>query len=226
MVSMIKKFENQIHISKYILYISILLLVILRILLGYNIGIWIISDAGCDDALMINYASKAHFFYPDSGSLLKYMGFLLLLLFNGFIGIPFSVLLSLIWVIAALLVFFSINTISHKKNVSFLFYVFTLFMHCAFELKCGTQLYRNIILAPICIIFFSLSIIFIYKICNKKLSLLKSFAFSILLGLVFTYIYYIKEDGVWLLAVHLFWTIILIIYFIYKKVKKISTLNH
>lgn len=187
-----------------ILFIILTLSIFFRIYLGELTGAWFPSDQAYDDALLINYALYNNYTSPDHLTLLKTMGYPWFLKIVSFTGLDYTIFLSLIWSFSSLLILKLVYVISSNKLISYFFFIYILFMPTAFEIWAGTRLYRNSILAPFTIIVFyyiTIQIVYFYK--SSIDSIKKRFLFfisSIFLGVFFTFTYYIKEDGVWLLA--------------------------
>ncbi len=173
-------------------------LIVARVCFGYIVGVNWYSQFVHDDALLMNYAQlKTHFSSANYLSLVKCMSYPLFLQFNRFIHIPISITISLLWSVAALLVYSLFKKIVQNcKFVRIFAFVYTLFLPVAFEREVGTKLYRNQIIEPLIIIVFSLIMSFAYDVFNNKPRILK----SIVLGCSFTFLFYIKEDSIWMLS--------------------------
>ncbi len=203
--------------KKYI--IIIIVLAIIRLLLGVSAGVWFASNQSLDDNLLANYSIlPMHFLSPNVFSLVKTMSYPLFINLCFLIGFRYSELLSIIWIIDALYVGYIVNKITRKKVLSIFSYVYVLFLPMAFELWLGTRLYRNSIIAPFVLLFICLIIRKIYSLngkINYKNELIKQF----FLGLILSFTYYIKEDGIWLLCCYLFSMVIELFYLI-CRIKK------
>lgn len=119
-----------------------------------------------------------------------------------------SVVLTFFWVVAASFVAYIVSFFKKNRLLILIIYTFVLYSPCAFELRMGTRLYRNAMLAPVCFIIFTLMIIILQKILNDKTHFHKIGVFELALGLFFPLGYYIKEDGIWLFAILVFFTIL------------------
>lgn len=180
------------------LYVAMMILSILRIYLGWAVGVWFPAAQLWDDALMMGYSDIAgHFLNPARYSLLKDMSFPLFLKLSSVLHIPYSITLALLWIAAALVVFFVVKRLVKSKWFSFASFVYVLFMPQAFEIWCGTRLYRNAIIAPFAIITISLMLNMIFMARSKGKKRAEN---AVFLGILFTFTYYIKEDGIWLMA--------------------------
>ncbi len=172
-------------------------LIVVRLCFGYIVGVNWYAQFPHDDALLFEYAQlKTHFSSANDLSLVKCMGYPLFLQFNRFIHIPISITISLLWSVAALSVYSLLKKIvSNCKFVRIFAFVYILFLPVAFEREVGVKLYRNQIIEPLIIIVFSLIVSFAYDVFNNKPRILK----SIVLGCSFTFLFYIKEDSIWML---------------------------
>ncbi len=191
------------------------ILFIIRIILGNKIGVWYPSNQVYDDQLLANYAMfKEHFYNPNVYSMVKTMGYPLFINIVYILKIKYSILLSIIWCIDAFAVYKTILTITKNKKVSIFSFVYVLFLPMAFEAYLGTRMYRNSIIAPFSLLVICIMVLNIHKciiIDNNKKNILKFYIKSLLFGFLFSFTYYIKEDGLWLLACLLFSLIVEII---------------
>ncbi|WP_297053867.1 hypothetical protein [uncultured Dubosiella sp.] len=201
-------------------------LIIFRLILGWYIGIQYYSSEFYDDALLMNYADfSTHFQNPNYLSLVKTMSYPLFLNIVHLSKIPYSLFVSGIWVIDGLYMKNFLKNISKKEWISMIGFLYVAYFPTAFEIWQGTRVYRNSIIAPFVIFIFIYLLNFTYKNITNKISFLdciKALGF----GVIFTFTYYIKEDGLWLLACLLFAILanILIRVFIRKlpKIKRIK----
>lgn len=180
------------------------ILILLRLIIGWYIGIQYYSSEVYDDALLVNYANfSSHFRNPNYLSLVKTMSYPLLLNIVHFSKIPYSLFISGIWIIDGLYMKSFLKNISKKEWISMLGFVYVMYFPTAFEMWQGTRIYRNSIIAPFVIFIFIYLLNFTYKNITNKISILDCIK-AIGFGIIFTFTYYIKEDGLWLLACLLF----------------------
>ena len=183
--------------------IIMLIATILRIVLSNMLGIWYSSSQsqGFDDKLLVSYAIlPSHFGSPNYLSLVKTIGYPLFLNFVYLTGLPYSIVVTAFWIIAALLAVQVCRQINQNKWVLMLVYLFVLFTPAAFDSWVGTRLYRNAIISPFVYIVFALMALILMKtVRNDKISAKNILWPSIFLGIFFIFTYYIKEDGIWLL---------------------------
>lgn len=131
-----------------------------RIWLSTLTGVFFYAEAGFDDAAMVQYAyffSPYRIYFSPIGCMpFKEIMFPLYLLIVKASGLPYTVVLSLTWVVAALFVWRLFYCLTHKHFYSSLAYLFVLFTPIAFDCV-GTRLYRNAIIAPFVLMVFTLN---------------------------------------------------------------------
>ena len=175
---------------------------LIRLIIGQIVGVALFPFGLADDLLMLDYASKLHYTSPNINSLVKNMSFPILLDIVHISKISWTIWYSLIWFFPALIVYILVKKLTKNKILSLFFYVYVLFFYSAFTVSIGLRVYRNCIIQPFVIMFFGLMIILIFNLIesfNKK-----NIYISMLLGFIFAFTYYIKEDGVWMLCVLIF----------------------
>lgn len=205
---------------------------IFRIFLSNLIGSCIAAPSPVDDELLFNYSNLAtHFHQHNTYSLVKTMSYPLFLDLVACSTLSYTIVLSLVWVIGAILTVKLFKTFINNKWLLLLIYLFILFTPCAFEIG-GVDLYRNSIIAPFVLITFCLIFINLVKIIlENNFKIKRLLGLNIALGIIFTFTYYIKEDGIWLLPCLLLAVVINIVYLIFQKyknkinIKKLATLS-
>lgn len=181
--------------------IIMLIATIGRIFLSNLLGIWYNSAQVYDDKLMITYALlPSHFAHPSYSSLVKTMGYPIFLDFVYLTGLPYSIVLTFVWIVASILAVKICKFITQNNWLLMFVYLFVLFTPAAFDSWIGTRLYRNSIIAPFVFICFELMILILFStVKNKEISAKDILCQNIFLGIFFIFSYYIKEDGLWLL---------------------------
>ena len=178
--------------------------IIVRCLLGILIGAWFFPNV-YDDLLMFQYSFFGyHFRNPDYLSLVKTMSYPFFLFCVKLSHIPITFWMSLFWCIAALVCFFMARKIVKNKIVSYIVYLYILFLPQAFEYWCGTRLYRNSIIGPFVIVIFAMLLMLLWNSIAKEK---QNPVWFVLLGILFSFTFYIKEDGIWLLACLALWLV-------------------
>ena len=218
---MIKKMD--LDISKIFLPL-IVLFSILRIYIGNNVGLWYFISSVDDDLLMLNYSNLFyHFTNWNILSLTKDMSYSLFLFVVNISNIPYSFYLSILWIIAGLLTIYAIYKFVNKNKLLLLIsFLFIIFLPIAFDSSCGTRIYRNAIMAQVIIIFLSVLFIFISNAVNNIKDNKKLFIWALILGIIFSFNYYIKEDGILTLPIFLICIFAIIFYHCYKFKSKIN----
>ena len=183
--------------SNYI-YIIMVALIIFRIILGYGLGAWYKVDYGYDDVAMFKGLSVQRITHPTEESLIKNLAFSLFLGVNAISGIPYTIMTGILWSITALVVWFLIKKMTDKKWVQLFGFVYVLFLPIAFESWGGLRIYRNAIIAPCIILTFSLLLFIVIDIIKGEKVKKSSIITSLLAGIMFSFTYFLKEDGIWL----------------------------
>lgn len=221
-IQLMQKYKNEI-----IIFIVMIFLCCLRIYFGNMVGNFFASEQGADDALMINYSFlKSHFHFSNSYSLVKTMSYPLFLKFCYVTHINYTLMVSLVWIFTAFIYYFLFKKIFHNKILEIFSFCYILFFPTAFELWVGTRIYRNAIIAPFVLITFGLLFLNLYDIVSKNTNIFFLAVRSIILGIFFTFTYYIKEDGLWILACLLFFSVIATFFCIFKKKRKMNKLEN
>ena len=217
---MFKKTGENIN-SKILLILVLLLGSLFRIYLGINTPIWFFINSPVDDLLMLNYSNLIyHFNHWTIYSLVKTMSYPLFLFFVNISGIPYRIYLSLIWIIAGLLITYGCYKFLTKNKIALsLVFLFVIFLPVGFDSDCGGRIYRNAIITPFILIFLSTLFIFLNQFLDKLKSK-ETLIWAILLGLVFTFNFYIKEDGILLLPIFLVSILSILAFKIFTKDKK------
>ena len=177
----------------------------LRVLFGVAAGVWFPATEGCDDVLMMNYASlRHHFLEPDLFSLAKYMGFPIFLDVVYVSHLPYAFFTSLLWVAAAAAVKKMLSYFVSNRPLLIFLFIYTLFLPIGYEQEAGLRLYRNALIAPCTLLVFGMLLILMARPFKKEAGIAGHIAAAAFFGFIFTFTFYIKEDGIWYLAVLLF----------------------
>ena len=215
-------FIKKINFKKeYFVYIFFIFCCILRIIFGEFISVSAVVDAGVDDYLMLLYSDFSHFINKNPYSLVKNMSYPVFLFLVDKIGIRYSIFISLYWCLTALFVFFAISKITKNNFIRVLSYIYVLFMPIGYNVSVGMRVYRNSIIVPSVLITISIAALLFMDIKNKILD--KKFIFKlVLLGIFFTFTYYIKEDGLWIYCCLIFFILFSIVYYLFctKNIKR------
>ncbi len=200
----------------------ILVFSFLRIYVGSNLGLWFFIGSIDDDLLLLNYSDLSnHFLNWNILTLTKDISYSLFLFFVNISNIPYSFYLSLLWIVAGILITYSIYKFLNKdKLLLLLVFLFIIFLPVAFDSSCGTRIYRNAIMAPLIIILLSVLLIFVLNSLSKVTNYTKLVFLSIVVGLIFSFNFYIKEDGILTLPLLLVCITSIILFHFYEFRKK------
>ncbi len=196
------KRKNKKDWVRWIQNIVVILAVFGRIALSSLLGLWYPLHELMDDRLMITRADLLlHISQPEVNSLVKYMGYPLLLNFIHLTGMTYPLFVSCLWILGAALFVRYLKEICGRRWFLILAFLFLIYTPSAFDLWCGTRLYRNAVIPPLVLITFSLALLLFEGLRRPELfQPWKKLALSIGLGLSLTVTYYQKEDGIWILA--------------------------
>lgn len=208
--------------SKTIFIVLICLFALLRIYLGANLNIWFFVNSPHDDLLMLAYSNIPKYFNEwNILTLSKTISYPLFLFFVNFTGISYKLWLSIICLISGFLVMYAINKyITKNKVILILAFIFILFQPFNFEITTSARIYRNAILMPCTIIFLTTLYILINQLISKEFNSIKTIFWGIIVGLTFTFTFYIKEDGIMLLPILAVSLLVIILFKLYKLIKE------
>jgi len=209
-------------------YAVIALLIVARILIGFNLHYWLYSGAMSDDGWMISNAQLAvHFSTSNQGALIKDMGYPILLALNGVSGVPYSLSLTLLWIVMATMGLLFMKKITKNQVALVAVFAFLLFFPSAFETNVGTKIYRNSILVPLIfmLVFALLNLVFLFIVDRhkKRKAIL---GWSVMLGVILLMNFYIKEDGLWMLLLTVSILALLVLYVLACEIRVSLTKNH
>ncbi|MBR5896024.1 MAG: hypothetical protein IKZ39_00205, partial [Lachnospiraceae bacterium] len=200
------------------------ILALIRIGLGLMLGIWYPAAQLWDDQLMVSYMDiGAHFNSPLYYSLVKDMGWPVLVSFFSHTGIPYAILTGILWDAAAFSVLYLLKRLfKGNKVIMMVGYVYVLFMPQAFDVWSGTRFYRNSAIAPLVIITFVFMIQSVLRAREKGVYRILTALFT---GVFFSLTYFLKEDGKWILACLIVAVLIGIGYAVYGRKLKDSVVK-
>ena len=196
--------------------VPLAILAIVRVVLGVLIGIWYPAAQLWDDQLMVSYmAIGSHFKNPVYYSLVKVMGWPVIVNLFSKTGLPYAASLSIMCVGAATAALFLLKRLfKGNKVIMVIGYIYVLFMPQAFDIWSGTRFYRTAMIAPFAFITFCFMIQSVLSAREKGVFKILTAVFT---GLFFSVTYFLKEDGKWILACLLAATVIGVGYSLYGK---------
>ncbi len=201
------------------MYIIMIALVILRIGLGWAMGAWYGVDQECDEIAMFNGLSPGRLIHQDYMSLIKDLNFSLFLGLSSVSGLPYTVFLSLFWALVAFVAWLLAKKVCKNKWLTLFIFSYVLFLPTAFDSWGGLRVYRNSIIVPCIILMFSLVLMLLVDLIKKE-SYKKMTWTAIMAGLSVAFLYYLQEDGTWIMACMLVFLIICFWIIGYRVIKK------
>ncbi len=184
------------------LIICYIVFTIIRLWIAALFGVWFPGEQGGDDVMMVLYSVFPNYFKnmaPES-VMLKELGMPVFLQMVNFTGISYPIAICLMWIVDGFLLARISYQIAQNSVLSLVVYIITLYVPASMEAFCGTRMYRAGLLNPMYVMVFALCILLLTRLMMGT-KVKKLLGLSLLLGLVFSFTYYIKEDGLWLLAV-------------------------
>lgn len=210
------KLFNKIFIPLLILFS------IARSYIGYYIPYWFRIRGIHDDLVLFSYSNLTHHFTQwNINSLVKTMSYPIFLFFVKISHIPYGICLSILWIISGLLVIYAIyKFVCKNKLLLLLIFIFIIFMPIAFDVYAGARVYRNAIMIPSIISCLTSLFIFISLAISKNKNTKQIILWGIILGVIFTFNYYIKEDGILTMPIFLVSILSVILYNFYEHRNK------
>ena len=177
----------------------------LRIVISEILGSVFLSGENMDDVLLLSYAAlRSHFLEPNVYALCKTLVFPVFLDIVHYSHLSYHLCLALLYILSALVLYCSCQRIFKKTWLSLAAYLYFLFIPLAFDYWCGLRVYRNAIIPPVLTVLFSMLVLSVYRSWFEqnegKKALVRDLLFYLALGFVFFTAYYIREDGIWILA--------------------------
>lgn len=182
------------------LFWGAVILTVLRIGYFTRIPYYAIGDAGYDDRYL---ADLAHSILNgnwlgdyNSTTLIKGISFPLFLVLANKLNMSYSMLLGLYYVISAAVFCFALDKLIKNKILTYAGYIFLLYTPAGFASTITQRLYRNAIVFPsVLMVFGCILLVYLYR----KERFWKQLLWMVLLGIHFTFFYYLREDSFWLL---------------------------
>jgi len=214
--------ENSVRIrTERICLAAAAVLAILRVIYSVRLGIHFESRFITDDSLMIEYARlHHHFLEPNFYSLVKVMSFPLFLDLISVLHVPYPAALGILVSVAAFSAYLLVRRLSGKPAFALFVYTWFLFHPVTFDTSVGTKLYRNAVLAPFTLLLFCAMAGFFADLADRNRSMRRLLTESILFSVLFLYVYYLKEDGLWYLACLAFFAAVLCLVFLIRAVRE------
>lgn len=175
--------------------------IVLRIAAARFVGVWFWALQHWDDTVLLRYSLPGYYSNPsDDGALMKVTGYSQLLRVVRILHLNYPTLLALLWVAAALVVFFLVRAVSRRPWLSVAAFLYTLFYPAAFEANIGTRMYRNSILIPCYVVVIGLVLLMTWRVLSRTARPWPLIGQSVLMTAALVYTYWVKEDGLWMVA--------------------------
>ena len=134
-------------LKKYGLIVFIVILSSFKLISILNIPIWAISNAAVDDRLMINIAnsllSKDWLGGYNQYTLVKGLFFPVVLAGSHIIGIPYTIVITLLYIMACILFIYMLRNILKNKLLIGIIFCMLLFNPVSTSLTSFSRVYRN-----------------------------------------------------------------------------------
>lgn len=175
--------------------------IVLRIAAARFVGVWFWALQHWDDTVLLRYSLPGYYSNPsDDGALMKVTGYSQLLRVVRILHLNYPTVLALLWVAAALVVFFLVRAVSRRPWLSVAAFLYTLFYPAAFEANIGTRMYRNSILIPCYVFVIGLVLLMTFRVLSRTARPWTLVGQSVLMTVALVYTYWVKEDGLWMVA--------------------------
>lgn len=175
--------------------------IVLRIAAARFVGVWFWALQHWDDTVLLRYSLPGYYSNPsDDGALMKVTGYSQLLRVVRILHLNYPTVLALFWVAAALVVFFLVRAVSRRLWLSVAAFLYALFYPAAFEANIGTRMYRNSILIPCYVVVIGLVLLMTWRVLSRTARPWPLIGQSVLMTAALVYTYWVKEDGLWMVA--------------------------
>lgn len=179
------------------LIIFLILFTLLRILLITNIPIFLSTNMGYDDVLMVRQAEALidgnWLGEYDDKTLTKGFFYPFFIATCNKLHIKYSIGSTVFYVLASILFIYSIHHLVKRKGSLIYYYLLLLYNPISFAFETYQRLYRNSIVPALTIIIFSLIILLIKNKDSKKRYIL-----SFLVGFILFVMYNNRQDMIWI----------------------------
>ncbi|MDR1861525.1 MAG: hypothetical protein LBQ41_00635 [Candidatus Ancillula sp.] len=179
-----------------VVFVVILIFTAFRFWIGLKQMYYLEPGSTVDDSWVFDQAFLQNRYRGDIGNFqfgVKERGYPLFILATYLTGLPLSFWIVGLWVLCGVLVVFFLKKFCSSQIVLSLSYLFIIF--CPFGFY--SRLYRNIVLAPSTMILLLSLIGLVFAVFNKKQKTRQIMLWAFFTGAIFSWTYYIKEDGLW-----------------------------
>ena len=199
-------------VNKYCFFVVLVMIVLVRMFLSCNLPSFYLDNLQYDDKLMIEkltYLNEQKYLGEyKSTTLVKGVVYPLFLYLTNLANISYSMMLTILYVLACLYLVFALRKIVKSKLILIAISIFLLLNPISFSSDIFQRLYRNS-LSIIELLFFFGTVVNIIN--SKKNSIINYIVLGIIAGIMFLS----REDTIWIILVYL----VLVIYKLYKNLK-------
>ncbi|PLS31198.1 hypothetical protein Uis1B_0942 [Bifidobacterium margollesii] len=193
-----------------------------RLAMSLTLHMWFPYSQLADDWLLMSYSLPWYEHSTSHYKLAKNQGFSFWIRIIHATGINVDVMYFMLWLCAAALTALAMHRFFRTRWLTIFSYLYVLWNPLAFEFWSGTRVYRNSVFAPFMFILLALLILYLtafgpwfsqrptYRFTTaadfspdgRRRNLLQGIAliiFFAVIGLVFSLVYDLKEDSIWLI---------------------------
>ena len=196
--------------------IALVIATIFRAMMSFTLHMWYAWNQTSDDQLLMSYSFRGHFAADDALSLAKNPGYGYWIALCSQLGLVPDLCNFLVWLIAAVMMSTAMWHVFHKAWLSIVAYLYVLWNPLAFENWLGTRIYRNSLFVPMFFILLAMLVLYMTwfesALRGEKTDQGKSavrmmsifVVIGIAIGLLFAFLYILKEDSAWMIPMFLF----------------------
>ena len=195
---------------------ALVIATIFRAMMSFTLHMWYAWNQTSDDQLLMSYSFRGHFAADDALSLAKNPGYGYWIALCSQLGLVPDLCNFLVWLIAAVMMSTAMWHVFHKAWLSIVAYLYVLWNPLAFENWLGTRIYRNSLFVPMFFILLAMLVLYMTwfesALRGEKTDQGKSavrmmsifVVIGIAIGLLFAFLYILKEDSAWMIPMFLF----------------------
>ncbi|MCD7981959.1 MAG: hypothetical protein LUF32_06550 [Clostridiales bacterium] len=181
-----------------IIWLLLIVLVVFRIWLSYNTPVYARTELVHDDGGLMNMTinlMRGNWLGEYSQfTLMKGCTYSLFCAFCGLTRIPYSVFLSVLYIVSAGILVKVLKNIITKKWVRYVVFLFLIYSPITFHYSVVQRLYRNALTVPFVLLIFA-GILGIYFNLGRQKNMIK---YSVLAGVSLFFFCNLREDTIWI----------------------------
>ena len=185
--------------STKVILVVCAVLTLVRLIIDWNVPMFLQADALYDDGLLFGYAESLYRFdwlgAFGWGTLAKTVSYPLFICVAHLLKVPLATFTMLYYIAAVAFLVFSLRHFVKNKYFLAIMYILLIFCPITFGVGAFKVVYRNGVQIATTLMVIASAINVFFNRNNKK----KLIFYTVLEALSLTYFYFIKEDGVWLM---------------------------